>query len=658
MTTIYFSKALSKSIISSAGEGNIEAVRQLSARLPADYKNAVQKALEGFSDGQKKEFQDRIVEALQPGCKFHPIRDLIPNIVSYLTPREAGIASTVNSFLLGEISPGMLEALSKTTFFLKELAHPRPARSLEAMGKISQLNLKQRFLHDHPANPQAFGRIKAHMPQILSFLGFGRTNQLALFNPFFKTECYSSLLSLTKKTHISLQNLEDYRRAFGLRSKVEVLQLNPVQARNITSLDLSNSDIDIHDETFATVRSLTEMCPNLTSLNLERCGAFREGLSNAFITHLARCCPYIVSFDLSGLDLLNDALPALGRHYPGLQSIDLRHVFFSEREFLEFLQSCKGLRRINLSITSLTDNNLKAIADNCKQLEEINLTLNSDLSEEALIYFFKSCPNLMHVNLSNVQPSDAAIASLADNCPQLKHVNLYQNVRHTDTAVVSLLKKCPKLESLDLSATRATDVTLAGLVKYGSNLRQIYLTNAQFSDEKGLIAFLNGCNNLKEIKLSGCKNVVTYNVILILFTKGVKAYLPGTDFEGALYTLKREFSYEPTSSLGKLYHAVLKRDILAIQEHLQKIDRFQRDRLLERVGEHFLNDLSIFQEAFESSIKAFMHELAKEEKDRLCGSIYRLAGSPETNDPQWGLTHYKQRLSLLADAISLHGEKK
>lgn len=600
MTTICFSKALAASLISHAGEGNTEAVRQLSVRLPAGYQNALQNAS-----------QERMIQVLQPGCVLHPIRDLMPEVLSYLTPKDCARASAVNSFFLGEISPVMLEALSKTTFFMREFSLPRPCKSLEAVGKIFLLNLKNRFLNAHPANPQTFSKIKDHVPQILSYLTLEETQKLALCNPFFKTESYSSLLSLTRKSHFTFENLTDLRDAFNMDKIVNVLTLNLSQARRITRLELSR----VFSDEAETVKGVIERCPNLTNINLEDSYVFhRQESARALLTVLSRSCPNITRLKIGGgaNSTISEFLPEFNSLFPHLQHISLKNAPIDEGNFIAFVQQCKKLKSIDVQGSGFTDKALEALGENNRGLENVNLAQNFSLSEEAVIAFIERCTHLTSIDLSHFSKSDAAVSALAKFRPNLKDVVLAE-CSPSAVTILALLHACPKLESVDVS--HCTDIT--------------------------------------------------YDVVLAVFKRGLKVNLTGTNFEYTLDMLKQEFSYKPVTPLGKLYHAVLNRDLLASREFLNQIDKLHQDRILDRVrqlvgiGGQPLDDLSIFQEAMEMSIRSYIYSLTREESDRICLNTYYLAGSPKTNHTpvEWGWMCHPSILTRLADAYNFEAKQ-
>lgn len=687
------SKALTKSLISYAGQGNVDAVDKLSAQLPAEQQKAVKKILSEMRP--QDTIQDRIIELFQGNSPFYRILDVVPDILAYLSPQDNSRAAGVDSLFLSQASPNLYGLMTRTNFFLGDLAAPRQVRTVAALGNIARLNFKQSYLNVSGVVSQTLSRIKPLMPQILSYLTIREIVKIARCNRLFKNECYSSVLSLTHKTSSSYVALHVYKELFGLDTPLNVLQLNPRQANCLTALSFAGTT-SVHQEDNVTVEALPgilNMCPNLTSIGFSAARIFNLGILPDIIRDLSQRCPHIRAIDVAQLTIsAHHELPNIGLYFPGLQSINLRWTAFNEDDFTQFVKICAGLKKINLrgiNGQGVTDSMLNTLAANCRQLEDVELSANYILSEAGIIAFLERCPHLISVDLSLTKVTDATIEALVKHCPQLKHVVLggshfWASVQKvSDAGIVSLLKGCPKLESLDVSNLHFTGAVLQGLAEFGSNLIDVNLTNIVCLDKDYLVnrkafrAFLHKASNLKKVVFTNAHTDNFFrDAIRDLLKWGVKIELGSMNTSYYVEELQRIFAYRPKTLLGKLYQAVtwhfvpLEEDIAEIKTFLNQIDKPFRDRIFFHVwdiakqpkgsdnwGElHALDSLVSLDRALIKSLKGHLDSLSNDEKNRVYGNIYRLAGSPDTDDPEWGKTHCFDDMSRLADAIVLEAK--
>lgn len=142
--------------------------------------------------------------------------------------------------------------------------------------------------------------------------------------------------------------------------------------------------------------------------------------------------------------------------------------------------------------------------------------------------------------------------------------------------------------------------------------------------------------------------------------------------EEGYFVLKRAvelFSpYKPTSSLGKLYEALVHgQSREELQPLLDALSQEQQNLIYGHVWEksgrpqtpdvewgrhHALDKKDKLCSAIEQMLSDKLAALSADEKNTLYGTIYQLAGVPKTDDPQWGERHAWDVVSLLADALS------
>jgi hypothetical protein len=131
---------------------------------------------------------------------------------------------------------------------------------------------------------------------------------------------------------------------------------------------------------------------------------------------------------------------------------------------------------------------------------------------------------------------------------------------------------------------------------------------------------------------------------------------------------KEELNFVISSPLAKLYQAIMRRtDLEETKRAFYRLSYEDQCLIFKKIfplsgdlqtkdrqwGKHHLFDnMDIFYRSVRDAVISKYEGLNPEAKNTLEGEIYRLAGSPSTNDAEWGKNHALENLLRLADAVS------
>lgn len=254
----------------------------------------------------------------------------------------------------------------------------------------------------------------------------------------------------------------------------------------------------VHDSYVA----MANLCPNLTSINLQLCGqmtaeSLRHWGNNLHLRRLELFGPFLIRTDgwqdffrsTPGLEgLLVHQSPRLDLettqimvdNCPGIKELRLSEVGKLDDEFMRILAKLPlehldlsstritddgveeilsavgpSLISLNLShIESLTDRTAQSIAQHCTKLERLALS-NIDISNEAGAALFTARKGLTHVDMEKGHDlSDAALAALLDGSAETLVSLSILGWREVSTAALGDLKRCRNLRYLDVGWCR------------------------------------------------------------------------------------------------------------------------------------------------------------------------------------------------------------
>lgn len=298
-----------------------------------------------------------------------------------------------------------------------------------------------------------------------------------------------------KLTHLVVDDVQT--------TKIELISLIR-RCPNIIHLDLSNC----RNITDATLRTLTQMLPNLETLNISRNRVESDDLryagciSDIGIHAIATNCKKLKNLNISIRKSSNEITPLgireLVTNCKELQSLEMRHFDNSDNSWLDDIATI-GLKLIALDVsgcTGVTNDKLNKILKDCPNLERLSVTSNQ--VSNAMFDNIEHCLNLKHIHLESWNTNDQTLAILARICPKLESIDI-SNTREISKEGIASLAQFTNLQVLKICRIA---IPLEEIAKYCPNLRNLIAVGCREVTDAGLKTLGKACPKLQEIDVS------------------------------------------------------------------------------------------------------------------------------------------------------------
>jgi hypothetical protein len=151
------------------------------------------------------------------------------------------------------------------------------------------------------------------------------------------------------------------------------------------------------------------------------------------------------------------------------------------------------------------------------QLKSLDLSYNPRLCDESIIMLASVFPDLHLLDLKHCKNmSEQGILQVLRRCRKISHLNLSLGSRRSLHRIINF--EVPNRKILNLSFTTVNDETLYAISKSCRGLVQLLLCHCSKCTALGVKYVLENCTLLKEIDLTGCRNVHT-DVASMLFLR-------------------------------------------------------------------------------------------------------------------------------------------
>eukprot|EP00698_Gefionella_okellyi_P000931 TRINITY_DN1080_c0_g1_i1.p1 TRINITY_DN1080_c0_g1~~TRINITY_DN1080_c0_g1_i1.p1 ORF type:complete len:451 (+),score=79.36 TRINITY_DN1080_c0_g1_i1:1236-2588(+) len=186
---------------------------------------------------------------------------------------------------------------------------------------------------------------------------------------------------------------------FRFSARMHVMGVEPVSSITDVGLQyLANGCpalqvLSLHrcdDITDAGVISLARSCPHLNTLAIDWCGYH---VTDVAIEALAQSCKHLEALNLAHLSALTDrSLLALAAGCPHLSIVIVTECNqMSDHGVCALATSCPNLVEVNVSGTQLTNTSLRALGDHCPRLHSLNVNYCAEVTDEGVLYVFEQC---------------------------------------------------------------------------------------------------------------------------------------------------------------------------------------------------------------------------------------------------------------------------
>lgn len=562
--------------------------------------------------------------------------------------------------LCRKLPKALAEAISKAT-----AAPEMKKRIIEIVGWPAKNELK---------NPPAIFKVIALVPLILSYCGPKELSRAAATNSIFQSQGQLGMLQqLQTRRSYSLGDLILYRNALRLATPSEVLRIYPEKTSLITHLDLSN------DKNMAviTLEKYLQLAPNLKSIKLSlsfnqseeffltlgKNGKdltsidFSEGaITEHNIQTLVLCCPRLTSLSLADCELTDNAIAHLLANCEDITSLNVSGCWQLTDFTMKKLAQYTGMTSLDVSgCPRLTDMTFLALFQKFKKLINLNVSGCKEISDESIMELAKNNKDLESIDLSKCNDlTSAAITALAKHCKDIKSINLSGCYWLADDSIKKLAQNCC-LTSIDLSRNTwfADDAAIKALAVCCRGLEKINLSGCIKITEAALIELIRNCTGLTHIHLPNLSNYDEVIRILARERPNV-TILSAPRLQKQLERYRRELSYKPSSTAGKLYLELL-RNRYKMEKPDEFIKRLKGVCDLPEFTLGFLLSLSndsLLSYVEEGMPKFLKENLSKAQTYSVYTTISRLNEAVTTWPETWGEKHAPDNLALLADALT------
>ena len=322
----------------------------------------------------------------------------------------------------------------------------------------------------------------------------------------------------------------------GLRGATASKTNLSMSCRNIVNLDLSYTEITAtalsvlgtqflttlclikSNLTDASLRSIVDKSPNLTSLWISGCA-----ITNAGVDAIAAGCHAIRSLALDECNISDTALHSISKGCPAITDLDLSKCpEITDAGLVALAAGCESIRVMHLSGCKKINNGDTLGTAPLSELLELS-TLNLDGCELGknfigLCGLWSACPNITTLSLGSggvTSISDAQLDLVAIHLRHLTELDLSCNSKITDQVLKSLGHWCTTLTTLDISHCKEIGdegmAYLAGCTAVNTGctaLTILDISHCKKIGDKG-VAYLAACSRLNTLNINHCTQIKT-----------------------------------------------------------------------------------------------------------------------------------------------------
>lgn len=190
-----------------------------------------------------------------------------------------------------------------------------------------------------------------------------------------------------------------------------------------------------------------------------------------------------------------------------IKSLDFSDCYFlSDESVMKFAETCPNLRIINLShCGKISDHTILKLSKCCPQLQNINLRDNNSITDMGIGELSSRC-NLREIHLINRRNvTDIAAFKIAEHCQDLESITL-SSPHLTDAAIVALATNCSRIRHATFSWCRQiTDAALIEVAASWSNLEYLNVSSCSNISNVAVTVVARSCGRLETIKLRSCR---------------------------------------------------------------------------------------------------------------------------------------------------------
>ena len=241
----------------------------------------------------------------------------------------------------------------------------------------------------------------------------------------------------------------------------------------------------------------------------------------AEFAHTVSSLPHLLSFNLVGCDISNDAAVtltySLSKHCPLLQNLSLSDNNLSScmEEMVKHMQRMKNLKQLFLSNCDISGDVIVTMMDSLSKhsplLQALSLS-NNNLSSgmKKSIKHIKQMKNVVKLFLANCGIQiDTKIAKAVSRLPDHTHLDLSGNRVIDKSACIRLIHKAATMKSLNIhncmsNSGMQIDAEIAEAVSRLPDHTELDLYGNQVTDKYACITLINKAATMKSLNIHNC----------------------------------------------------------------------------------------------------------------------------------------------------------
>eukprot|EP00899_Mesostigma_viride_P016166 jgi/Mesvir1/24550/Mv21887-RA.1 len=289
--------------------------------------------------------------------------------------------------------------------------------------------------------------------------------------------------------------------------KDQGLEALAATCRDLEGLDVSGC-VYVGD---AGISAVAESCHELAHIFMR--DSFQ--ITDVSLVSLGQHCPQLRTVDVHGTLRVSDVgVTALARGCSKLRCLDLTASNVTGAGLSQVAEHCHQLQELHCigSSGSITDETIKAIAAGCPRLTQLSTRSCFSVTDQGMSALAKGCRGLRHLDLCEMDISDAVVSEIAAHCGQLEYLNLGErwNQKVTDASIEQVARNCTQLRHLTVGWCQSvTAASISRVAERCRGLQELSLSGHYASDGFDAIvrALATHCCQLRYLDVSYCRGI-------------------------------------------------------------------------------------------------------------------------------------------------------
>lgn len=309
---------------------------------------------------------------------------------------------------------------------------------------------------------------------------------------------------------------------------IETLRIDDVRFTDRSAITISESKLRlkslfIDKGSSLNLESYKIIIQNSPSLNEIKI-AF---ISNDIVCKIARCCPYLVSFELISSHVTDSPIIELFESCNHLDTLILDECYDITDGCLQVISSSYADRLKSLMISDcekLTSTAFLSLAKYCVKLLDLNISCNNEIiTDDIVIEFAKNSKYLTSLNIWGNNVTNDGIIGLSNHCKCLTNLDISSLPLINNQCIKHILINLLCLEILKANNCVGLKSGLFSEIRKSSvmSLRDIDLSSftrtENFSNED-IVELFECCPHLCFINISNCNRITDSSIITISST--------------------------------------------------------------------------------------------------------------------------------------------